>query len=240
MEWSDHGIVLSTRKHGEAAAIVALLTRAHGRHAGLVQGGAGRRARGLYQAGNVVSARWRGRLSEHLGSYSCELEQAHTGAFLDDPLRLAALSSACALSATAIPEREPHPVLFDALINFLHALAGIGWRGAYVRWEIQLLRELGFGLDLSSCAATGATQDLIYVSPNSGRAVGREAGARYADRLLKLPAFLRVDAAKEDEIPPSDIRDGLALTGFFLTHHVYEALDRPLPAARARYIDRLG
>ena len=236
MNWDDDGIVLSARKHGESAVIVQLLTRHHGRHAGLVRGGAGSRARGLYQPGNRVRAAWRGRLAEHLGTYVCELVAAPAADWLDDGDRLAALASLTAIAETALAEREPHPRLYDGLAA---AIAGFGsddWLGNVVRWELDLLADLGFGLDLSSCAATGATDKLIYVSPRSGRAVSETAGTPYKERLLELPPFLAAGG-------PADAAQaikGLRLTGRFLADHVFAALDRELPPARTRFVDRLA
>ncbi len=191
MDWTEDGIVLAARKHGEASAVVQLFTRGHGRHAGLVRGGAGSKARGVYQAGNLVAARWRARLAEHLGSFTCELVRSHAAAILDDPLRLAGLASACAVAEATLPERHPYPELYDAFAAMIGALANDpAWSAVYVHWELTLLGELGFGLDLGRCAATGATDDLVYVSPKSGRAVSRLAGEPYRDRLLPLPGFL--------------------------------------------------
>ena len=236
MNWNDEGVVLSARKHGEHAVIVQLLTHLHGRHAGLVRGGTGRRARGVFQPGNCVKAEWRARLAEHLGSYTCELVAAPTAALLDDALRLSALAAACAVAESALPERESHPQLYTRLLDFLVALGGDDWMAAYVEWELLLLADLGYGLDLSACAATGGTEDLIYVSPKSGRAVSREAGEPYRDRLLPLPGFLAGTGAVPDA---ADIAAGLALTGHFLESQVYVLLDRPNPAARTRLVDRV-
>lgn len=241
MEWTDEGIVLAARKHGESAAIAQLLTRAHGRHAGLVHGGGGAKGRGLLQPGNRLQVHWRARLAEHLGSYACE--QLHSGAatILDDPLRLAALASACALAEAALPEREPHPAVFDGLAALIAALAAseeiAGWGRAQVAWELGLLSELGFGLELTRCAVTGGTEDLAFVSPRTGRAVSTAAAAPYKERLLPLPRFL----AKPGE-PPADgeILDGLALTGHFLERHVFAALHRELPQARLNLAERLS
>ncbi|MHA1113432.1 MAG: DNA repair protein RecO [Alphaproteobacteria bacterium] len=239
MDWSDRGIVLSARKHGESAAIVSLLTHAHGRHGGLVRGGAGRRARGLYQPGNLLTANWRARLPEHLGGYSCELERAWAADFLDDPPRLAGLAAVCALVDAALPEREPHPRLFDALSALIEARDAPGWAAIQVHWELTLLADLGFGLELGVCAATGTTDDLAYVSPRSGRAVSRAAGRPYRDKLLVLPAFL-MEAPVASVAPPiEDIFAGLRLTGYFLERFVFAPLERRLPPARTRYIECL-
>jgi len=247
MEWTDQGIVLAARKHGESSLIVQLLTRSHGRHAGLVRGGAGRRQRGTYQPGNAVTAHWRGRLAEHLGAYVCEAGSAHAAALLDDPLRLAALTAACAVAETALPEREPHTAVYEGLLALLDALgrddaseekAGGNlalWGEIYVRWELGLLGELGYGLDLSACAATGRNDDLAYVSPRTGRAVSLSAGEPYHGKLLALPRFL----AGADRASFEEIGEGLRLSGYFLDRHVFAPLDRPPPPARSRLVDRL-
>lgn len=238
MEWIDDAIVLSVRKHGENSAIVSLLTAEHGRHLGLMKGGAGRRARGMLQIGNELHATWRARLAEHLGSYALELVRARAAALLDDPFRLAALSSACALAETALPEREPHPEIHAAMRVLLDALAADAhWPQIYVRWELGLLEALGYALDLASCAATGAVDDLTHVSPRSGRAVSAEAAKPYAGRLFRLPSFLGGPSEADLE---SDLRDGLGLTGHFLLRHVYEPHRQALPPARSRLIDMLG
>jgi DNA repair protein RecO (recombination protein O) len=184
MQWRDDGIVLAVRKHGETGAVVSLLTRAHGRHAGLVRGGAGRRQRGVLQAGNEVHAEWRARLAEHLGSYTVELTRARAAELLALPAPLAGLSAACAVLEATLPEREPHAPLYDALAVLLDALAASeAWPAVYVRFELGLLQELGFGLDLQACAMTGATEGLAYVSPRSGRAVTAEAAAPWKEKL---------------------------------------------------------
>src|SRR5579863_10475985 len=191
MEWRDAGFVLSTRRHGESALIVELLTHEHGRHAGLVRGGQSPRRRALLQPGNAVAASWRSRLPEHLGSLECELVHPYAARLLDDPDRLAALGAAVALLVAALPEREPHTDLYLSLAALIENLdSGPGWAPSYVAWECDLLRGLGFGLDLARCAVTGATEDLAYVSPRSGRAVSRGAGLPYHDKLLPLPGFL--------------------------------------------------
>ncbi|MGQ0664753.1 MAG: DNA repair protein RecO [Pseudomonadota bacterium] len=240
MEWTDQGLVLARRRHGETAAIVSLLTRLHGRHLGLVRGGAGRRAGGLYEPGNLLAARWRARLDEHLGSYVCEPVEGFAARVLDDPLRLSALAAACALLEVTLAEREPHGALFKASLGLLRELAGAapaetGWAAAYVRWECGLLADLGFGLDLERCAATGRTEGLAYVSPRSGRAVSANAGEAYAVRLLVLPAFLKPGAAAPD---PLQILHGLELTGHFLERRLWAGKERQEPPARLRFVDR--
>ncbi len=238
MDWTDSGYVLSARKHGETALIVGLLTVEHGRHAGLVRGGAGRRARGLYQPGNLVRATWRARLSEHLGSFTCEMERAHAATLMQDKLPLLALAAATALLDRALPERAPFPDLFTGLGALIDALGQPGWETAYVMWERDLLAELGFGLDLTSCAATGDTEALVWVSPKTGRAVSRAAGEPWRDRLLPLPAFLLPDGGQGTGAP-SEIAQGLRLTGHFLSAHVMGGEPDALPAARARLIEGL-
>lgn len=245
MDWSDDGIVLAARKHGEHAAIVTLLTRDHGRHAGLVRGGSARRARGLYQPGNEVRAAWRARLSEHLGTYTCELVRPRAAPLLDDPLKLAALLSACALLNGALAERLPYAGLFDEFLRLLDRLAdGPAWPCHYVVWEARLLARLGFGLDLSACAVTGGREDLRFVSPRTGRAVSDEAAAPYRARLLALPPFLAAMLAEPPGEParvaPADLLAGLRLTGAFLARHVFGAAGKALPAARERMVERFA
>ncbi len=238
MQWSDAGFILSARKHGESSAIVNILTRHHGRHAGLVRGGAGRRLRGILQPGNAVAAYWRARLAEHLGSFTVELAGAHAAPLLGDPDRLAALASACAVAESLLPEREVHAAVYEGFRVLLAALdSSPQWQAVYVRWELGLLAELGFGLDLTRCAVTGTAQDLVYVSPRSGRAVSAAAGEPYRDRLLALPAFL-LSAGNGDHPGPEAVRDGLLLTGYFLASHASAAHHRGLPPARRRFADR--
>jgi DNA repair protein RecO (recombination protein O) len=236
MEWRDTGFVLAARRHGESALIAELLTREHGRHAGLVRGGQSPRRRALLQPGNQVTASWRGRLPEHLGSLECELVEAHAVRFLDDPDRLAAVTAATALLLTALPEREPNAELYQSFAALLEALdSAESWEQSYVAWECGLLAALGFGLDLGCCAVTGGTGDLAYVSPRTGRAVSRAAAAPYRDKLLPLPAFLWRDS----RAARSDIAAGLALTGYFLLHHLLLPHGRQLPEARERLAERM-
>lgn len=234
MDWRDDGIVLSLRKHGESSVVVHLLTREHGRHAGLVRGGNSKKQRGVLQPGNEVHANWRARLEEHLGGYTIELLDGHAARVLSDPGRLAAMSSACALVDDCLQEREPHPDLFASLKALLTVLTEEEWSATYVAWELSLLAELGFGLDLSQCAATGATDDLIYVSPKSGRAVSAEAGAEYREKLLPLPQFLIGRGASENMA----LADGLKLTGYFLDRYMLGPHGKLLPDVRARLVDR--
>jgi DNA repair protein RecO (recombination protein O) len=209
MNWSDEGIILSVRPHGETAAIGDLLTRAHGRHVGLVYGGRSRRVRPVLQIGNYVDVTWKARLAEQLGHMRVELRKGYAASAMEDALALAGLASVCGLSRL-LPERDPHPRLFEITL--------------YV---------LGYGLDLSVCASTGAAEHLAYVSPRSGRAVSAIAGEPYKDRLLPLPAFLMGGAS--GEVTTSDIVAGLALTGHFLEARALRPRELEVPEARRRF-----
>lgn len=238
MDWDDEGIVLSSRPHGESSAIVELLTREHGRHLGLVRGGAGRRQKSVLQAGNTVSAHWRARLNEHLGAYTVELLKPRVGLLMDDAFALTGLSAACAV-AGILPEREAHPALFEGFSFLLDTMEDADiWPAIFVRWELGLLQDLGFGLELGQCVATGARDDLAYVSPRSGGAVSRAAGAPYADRLFRLPPFLVSSQAGVDHA--DDIAEGLRITGHFLERHFYAPLGKHLPDARIRLMQRFA
>jgi len=229
MHWTDQAILLSTRRHGETSAVVSLLTREHGRHAGLVRGGAGKAARGGLQPGNRLTVTWKARLAEHLGLVTWELQAASGARWLHDPDRLAGIVAACALAEASLPEREAHLATYDGLVALLEAMDEDDWASLYIHWEIGLLSALGFGLDLGQCAVTGRADDLAYVSPRSGRAVGREAGEAYRDKLLPLPAFL----AERRPASRAELGQALRLTGYFLDRHV------GLPPARLRLVERL-
>lgn len=237
MEWRDEGALLSVRPHGESAAIIEVFTGEHGRHAGAVRGGASRRIAPLLQPGAQVQVTWRARLDDHLGIFTVEPLHARA-ALLSDPLALAGLNAICAMLRVALPEREPHPMLHAATIPLLDALeAGTDWPPAYLRWELLLLEEIGFGLDLATCAVTGSRDDLIYVSPKSGRAVSRQGAGDWASRLLPLPPVL----LGQGPATTGDIAQALALTGHFLNRELGPLLNgRPLPEARTRLIDRLA
>jgi DNA repair protein RecO (recombination protein O) len=237
MLWTDEGVLLAVRRHGESGAIVSVFTARHGRHAGLVRGGFGRRARPLYQQGNILHVTWRARLADQLGALSCELKAPLAARLMADPARLAGLAAACSLLETTLPERDPHPELYATLCAFLeHLVEGRAWLEAYVRFELALLADLGFGLDLGRCAVTGTSEDLVYVSPKSGRAVSRNGAGRYADRLLALPAFLLGRAPAD----AAQLSAGFRLTGTFLRRHLFDASDRPMPEARDRLLARLA
>ncbi len=232
MEWRDEGLVIGVRRHGESSVILEALTRAHGRHLGLVRGGRSRRMAPVLQPGNSVDLVWRARLEEHLGAYAVEPTRSRAALALADPCALAGLNWLTALLRLT-PEREPHPALYEAAsVVADHLGAPAAARALMARLELELLGELGFGLDLGSCAATGATDDLCYVSPKSGRAVSRAAGAPWAARLLALPAFLKDASAPPDE---SALADGFALTGYFLERDVFAPRGLALPEARARF-----
>lgn len=234
MEWADEGVVVAIRRLGESGIVADLLTREHGRHAGLVHGGAGKEKRGILQPGNCVKAWWRARLPEQLGSFRIEPVRAHAAELFDDPGRLAALASACALCEVALPERQAHPAAHAALVALLQALHSEAWPSVYVHWELALLRDLGYGLDLTCCAATGVNDGLAFVSPKTGRAVSLSAGEPYRDKLLTLPRFLVEGGEGERD----EIFAGLKLAGYFLDRHVLAPHHTALPAARARLVDR--
>lgn len=233
MEWRDEGIVLAARPHGETAVILELLTRAHGRHLGVVHGGTSRRRAPMLQPGNQLDAVWRARLEGHMGSWSVELRRSRAAYVLSDPLRLAALSSTCALCVFALPEREAVAAFAARTEALCDAIAeGPGWLVDYVRWELALLEVSGFRLDLASCAVTGATTGLTHVSPRTGRAVSQDAAGEWADRLLPLPAMLTGGQATL-----AGVAQALDLTGHFLAERLAPSLgDRPVPAARGRLL----
>jgi DNA repair protein RecO (recombination protein O) len=238
MEFEDEAFVLSARPFGEAGAIVELLTERHGKYAAHVAGGASKRLKPLLQAGAPVTARYRARVADQLGSASLEAAGEGPAALFDDPLALAGLAAASAVAAGALPEREAHPGAYLAFAALVEALVTTElWPAVFVRFEAGLLSELGFGLDLSKCAATGSTDDLVYVSPRTGRAVSRQAGEPYKDRLLALPPFL---LASQRRLEPGDVKAGLDLTAHFLEQFIFNPLNRPLPPARLWLVDRLA
>ena len=235
MEWSDDGIVLGVRRHGESSAIVELLTREHGRHLGLVRGGASTRMRPLLQPGNSVRAVWRARLDEHLGTYAIEGTRLRAATLLAVSHAAYGVTHLAGL-ARLLPERDPHEEIYEMLERTLDDFDDAGGAAVHVaRFELAMLAELGFGLDLDNCAATGETTDLIYVSPKSGAAVSRTAGEPWRDKLLRLPAFLREDdgANWSDE----DLRDGFLITGRFLLRHVLEPRGQGHSDARDGFIN---
>lgn len=236
MEWTDTGIVLAVRPHGETSAIVDVLTPGQGRHAGLVKGARSRSMRPVLQPGNQVRLTWRARLSEHLGHFAVEADTLSAGAVMEDRLSLAGLNAACALAVMALPEREQHEAVYDGFQVLLNTFEDPDiWPALYVRWEAGLLSDLGYGIDLEKCAVTGTIDDLSHVSPRTGRAVCREEAAPYVDKLLAVPGFMLGSGA----IETGDIATGLALTGYFLERRVLWPVDKQLPDARERLIAEL-
>ena len=237
MEWTDEGIVLGVRRHGESSAIVELLTRAHGRHLGLVRGGASSRMRPLLQPGNSVSAVWRARLDEHLGYYAIEGTTLRAATMLASSHAVYGVTHLASL-ARLLPERDPHQDIYEMLDRTLEDFDDIGAAAAHlIKFELAMLAELGFGLDLDTCAATGETAELVYVSPKSGGAVSRRAGDPWRDRLLRLPAFLRQQDGAANGWSDQDLQDGFALTGLFLLRHVLEPRGQGHSDAREGFIN---
>ena len=236
MEWCDEGVILSVRRHGETSAIAEILTAAHGRCLGLVRGGRSRTMRPVLQAGNEVQLTWRARIEDHLGTFTLEPIMLRAGAIMAQPFRLAGLATLAGL-AQLLPEREPHAPTFEAMRVVLAAIEQDDiWPALLARWEMGLLEELGFGLDLKACAATGTRDGLAFVSPRSGRAVSATAGAPYRDRLFRLPDFLRANAPAN----ATDIVDGLRITGYFLDRHVFEPRGASPPEQRQWIIRALA
>ncbi len=238
MEWTDEAIILNAERYGEADAILDVMTPGHGRHRGYVKGGMGRRQRANIQPGNEVELRWRARVEDQLGNFTLEPKRARVADLLTSRDRLVAFLAVAALLVVALPEREPHQRIYDGLIALLDLLAdenaGLTDYGAgLVRLELGVLGEMGFGLDLTACASTGVSEDLIYVSPKSGRAVSRQAGAPYKDKLLALPGFLLGGNNAKAE----DVADGLALTGYFLERHMHLFKAEALAHARANFAE---
>ncbi|GMG80970.1 DNA repair protein RecO [Paralimibaculum aggregatum] len=236
MEWRDEGLLLSVRRHGERGAIIEVLTAAHGRHAGLVQGGGGVKLSAALQPGASLQLDWRARIEEHLGMFRVELIRSRAAPIMAGRARLAALNAMAAMVLTSLAEREPDPALYARSVDLADALAENrrDWPAVYARWELALLAALGFGLDLERCAASGLRSDLAYVSPRTGRAVSRSAGSAWADRLLPLPAFLI------DRGPPTmgGVREAMRLTGYFLETWMLPAFGHEtLPGARQRLVE---
>jgi DNA repair protein RecO (recombination protein O) len=238
MDWQGEGILLSVRRFGEANAIIEVFTPDHGRHAGVVRGGGSRKMAASLQPGNQLAVEWRARLSEHIGSFRIEVLRSRMAPVMSDPVALAGLGAVIAMIRFGLPEREAHPRLYALTEALFDHLGAENWPAAYALWEASLLSDLGFGLDLSQCAATGTRQELHYVSPKSGRAVSRSAGAEWADRMLPLPGFLRLeDAGAADR---ADTLAALKTTGFFLEKRLAAALGKAAPPeARSRFLDVL-
>ena len=234
IEWRDEGAVLTVRPHGESGAIAEVFTAGHGRHAGLVRGGTGRRMAPLLQPGAQVEVVWRARLPDHLGAFAVEPVRSRAAQVMGDRLALAGLNAVAALLARVLPEREAHAPLYARTVQLLDLLGkGDLWPLAYLRWEMALLEEMGFGLDLTACAVTGAAGDLAYVSPRTGRAVSRAGAGAWAERLLPLPQVM----IGQGEATGPEVAAALAVTGHFLTTRLFAPLgERPVPAARARLL----
>jgi DNA repair protein RecO (recombination protein O) len=236
MQWKDEAIVLAVRRHGETSAVLEVLAREHGRSLGLVRGGRSRKMRPVLQAGNSLLVTWNARLEEHLGLFVPELLSARAAHIMDDGFKLAGLSTVTAL-AHLLPEREPHRRIYDATVLLLDHLGDDSiWPALLARWELGLLHDLGFGLDLGRCAATGSNQMLAFVSPKSGRAVSLEAGEPYRERLLRLPPFL-TDSVRTPGF--EYIADGLKLTGYFMELHLLSPRALLMPEVRSMIVKRL-
>jgi DNA repair protein RecO (recombination protein O) len=238
VNWEDQGIILAVRRFGEHDAIISLLTENQGRHAGIVKGGSGKRGRSLLQPGNLVKAWWRARLDEQLGTFTLEGLRPFAADAMQSPEVLAGLSALCGMAEATLPEREPHAAVYRHTLHLLEHLSAAGWEAQYVLWELALLRDMGYGLDLSACAVTGASEDLAYVSPRSGRAVSRAGAGDYAPRLLTLPLFMKDDTPTAEG--HGDIAQGLALTEHFFAAHVFGPHRQQIPAARQRFAARFS
>ena len=229
-QWQDSAIILAVRAHGESGAIVSLLSENHGRYAGYVRGRNGAKMRGTLEVGNKVDAHWQSRVSDGLGWLKLELETPYAARNMGDALRLGALQSACALCDAALPERDGHAGLLHGLEALFETLESDVWAAAYIMWEIALLKELGFSLDLTACAGGGDADDLAYVSPKTGRAVSRVEGAIYKEKLLPLPKFLRPQ--RDGEMSAEALIEGFQMTGYFMDHWVFAQHSNGTPEAR--------
>lgn len=237
MDWRDTGILLSSRKHGESAMIIDVFTPERGRHAGVVRGGASRKIAPILQPGAQLDLVWRARLEEHIGSLTVELQRSRAAIAMGDRLALAGLNTVLALLAYSLPEREPHVDLYTRTQNLLDLLGNADlWPLAYLHWELALLDDLGYALDLKSCAVTGSTENLRYISPKSGRAVSADGAGDWVDRLLPFPAAFKGEGDSD-----LDVLDALNTTGHFLEHKLAgPQIGKPLPQARQRFLDALS
>ncbi|QBR71074.1 DNA repair protein RecO [Beijerinckiaceae bacterium] len=239
MEWRDDGLIIGLKKHGETSVILEAMTRAHGRHFGLVRGGRSRRMQPYLQPGNQAELVWRARLDEHLGTFCIEPGKLRTEHLMASAEALHAMGLVAALLRLAA-ERDPHPLLYEMAMQIADDVQRPeNLPPLVVRFEAEILTEMGFGLDLAQCAATGATDDLVYVSPKSGRAVSKAAGEPYKTKLLRLPPFLQGETLL-DGLPLSDIRDGFRLMEFFLMRDLYGPRGQGLPEAHGAYLTELA
>lgn len=235
MEWRDQGILLRSRRHGETSVIIEVFTPERGRHAGIVRGGTSRKIAPILQPGAQLDLAWRARLEDHIGAFSVEPLRSRAAAAMASRQSLAGLNTVTALLCFCLPEREPHAPLYARTEALLDLLGDWDlWPLAYLQWELALLEDMGYGLDLSACAVTGVTEGLTYVSPKSGRAVSAKGAGDWADKLLPLPDVLRGEGDASD----ADIAQGFEVTGYFLgTHLAADLGNKPLPEARARFVD---
>ncbi len=238
IEWRDEAALLAARPFGETSVIIEVFSAAHGLHAGVVRGGTSRKVAPTLQPGAQLSVAWKARLDSHLGSFTVEPIRSRAAVAMGDRLALAGLNAVCAILVLVLPEREPHSELYERTISLLDLLGQSElWPLAYLRWEQALLEEMGFGMDLSACAVRGTNEELVYVSPKSGRAVSRQAAGEWADRLLPLPPVL----AGQGDATNEEIVIALRTTGYFLEHRLVKSMgDRPVPSARARLIEAIA
>ncbi|MCK4946627.1 MAG: DNA repair protein RecO [Alphaproteobacteria bacterium] len=235
LEWQDNGIILSVRGHGETGGIASILTCNHGRAMGYVYGATSTKKRGVLEPGNLVSVHWKAKSHDQLGTFTLELEKSLAAEVMENPIKLTAMQSACALADKTLPEREKHTSVYEGTKALMASFGTDIWTPTYIYWELGLLREIGFALNLSKCVVTSTTENLIYVSPKSGCAVSGEAGEIYKEKLLSLPPFLRGEEGFED----GDILDGLKLTGHFLLHRVFSQSNSNLPEPRLRLEEKI-
>lgn len=241
--WTDQGIILAARAHGENGAVASVLTRDHGRHNGYVYGAKSSKMRGNLEAGTWIEIEWTSRVSDQLGQFKFEQGKNSAARMMHDPLKLAALLSACALCDSALPEREGHSAIYHGMMALIETLQTSVWAQSYIMWELAFLKELGFGLDLTRCVAGGDSRTLTYVSPKSGCAVSLKEGYPYREKLLALPDFLKPEPVwntmnypgnETEDGSARDIIKGLTLTGYFLQHWVFAHHSQGVPKARER------
>jgi DNA repair protein RecO (recombination protein O) len=236
-KWQDQGIVLAVRGHGESGAVVSLLTENHGRACGYVRGARGSKMRGTLEVGSLVDVQWQSRAQDGLGAFVLELSKSYAADYMRDPLKLAALQSACGLCDEGVPEREGGAGMFLGLVALFDNLESEIWGAAYIMWEIAFLKELGFSLDLGQCAGGGDAMTLAYVSPKTGRAVSYKAGEAYKDKLLPLPDFLKPQGGEPDD---DNVWKGLQMTGYFFAHWVFAHHSRGIPTSRLLFAERFA